>query len=112
MENAKPVSTPTDISVKLTKNNGVSIDADSTEYQSLVGGLLYAAIATRPDISQAVGAVSKFCSSPTQAHLTSAKRILRYHKGTVDITLTYNRSSSISPVGYSDADWAGDFDTI
>ena len=67
MEDAKPVSTPADISVKLTKDDGVSKEVDSTEYQSLVGSLLYAAIATRPDISQAVGAVSKFCSSPTPA---------------------------------------------
>ena len=55
MEDAKPVSTPTDISVKLTKDDGVSKEVDSTEYQSLVGSLLYAAIATRPNISQAVG---------------------------------------------------------
>ena len=111
MEDAKPVSTPADISVKLTKDDGVSKDVDAAEYQSLVGSLLYVAIATRPDISQAVGAVSKFCSSPTQAHLTAAKRILRYLKCTVDTALTYSRSPSVSLVGYSDADWAGDLDT-
>ena len=76
MKDVKPVSTPADISVKLTKDDGVSNEVDSTEYQSLVGSLIYAAIATRPDISQAVGTVSKFCSNPTLAHLTAAKRIL------------------------------------
>ena len=111
MEDAKPVSTPADISVKLTKDDGVSKEVDSTEYQSLVGSLLYAAIATRPDISQAVGAVSKFCSSPTQAHFTATKRILRYLKSTADTALTYSKSSCASLVGYSDADWAGDLDT-
>ena len=50
MEDAKPVSTPADISVKLTKDDGVSKDVDAAEYQSLVGSLLYVAIATRPDI--------------------------------------------------------------
>ena len=33
---------------------------------------------TRPDIAQAVGAVSKFCSNPTEAHKTAVKRIFRY----------------------------------
>ena len=111
MEDAKPVSTPADISVKLTKDDGVSKEVDSTEYQSLVGSLLYAAIATRPDISQAIGAASKFCSSPTQVHVTAAKRILRYLKSTADTVLTYCKSSGVSLVGYSDADWAGDLDT-
>ena len=44
MEDAKPVSTPADVGVKLTKDDGVSQQVNSTEYQSLVGSLLYAAI--------------------------------------------------------------------
>ena len=39
----------------------------------MVGSLLYASIATRPVILQAVGAVSKFNSCPTEAHLTAIK---------------------------------------
>ena len=88
MEDAKPVSTQADIRVKLTKDDGVSKDVDTAEYQSLVGSLLYIALATRPDISQAVGAFSKFWSSLTQVHLNAAKRILRYFKCTVDTALT------------------------
>ena len=48
---------------------------NSVTQQSMVGSLLYAAIATRPDIAQAVGAVSKFNAKPTEAHLTAIKRI-------------------------------------
>jgi len=44
---------------------------------------MYAAICTCFDISQAVGMVSKYNSKPTEAHLTAAKRILRYLKGTL-----------------------------
>ena len=58
----------------------------------MVGSLLYAAIATRPDIAQAVGAVSKFNSCPTQTHLTAVKRILRYLKGTIDLGLMYKQT--------------------
>ena len=67
---AKPSTTPV---VKLVKYDGVSKLVDPICYQSMVGSLLYAAIATRPDIAQAVGTVSNFNSCPTEAHLTSVK---------------------------------------
>ena len=50
---AKPVSTPADLNVKLQKEDGDSRPVDAISYQSIVGSLLYAAIATRPDIAQA-----------------------------------------------------------
>lgn len=51
---AKPVSTPADVNIKLQKEDGFSRPVDVTSYQSIVGSLLYAAIATHPDIAQAV----------------------------------------------------------
>ena len=72
---AHPVSTPADINVNLVKDDGISKDVDPVKYQSMVGSLLYAAMATRPDIAHAVGAVSKFNSRPSAAHLTAVKRI-------------------------------------
>ena len=110
LEDAKPVSTPADPNVKLCKDDGVSKSVDSSKYQSMVGSLLYAAIATRPDISQAVAVVSKYNSNPSEAHLTAVKRILRYLKGTLDITLKYRKSDQGEVLGYSDADYAGDVD--
>ena len=107
---AKPVSTPADLNVKLQKEDGVSRPVDKITYQSIVGSLLYAAITTRPDIAQAVGVVSKFCANPTQSHLTAAKRILRYLKGTVYLGLSYKKCADGNLIGYSDADWAGDVD--
>ena len=107
---AKPVSTPADLNVKLQKEDGVSRPVDTITYQSIVGSLLYAAITTRPDIAQAVGVLSKFCANPTQSHLTAAKRILRYLKGTVYLGLSYKKCADGNLIGYSDADWAGDVD--
>ena len=49
--------------------------------------LIYAAIATRPDIAQAVGTLAKFNLSPNEAHLTAFKRVFRYLKGTVKLHL-------------------------
>ena len=72
--------------------------------------LLYAALAMRPDIMQAVGAAAKYCSNPNETHLTAAKRILRYLKETVNVGLKYQKSENGTLIGYSDADWAGDLD--
>ena len=110
LSEAKVVSTPADLNVKLEKNDSVSKLVDPLNYQSVVGSLLYVAIATRPDIAQAVGAVSKFRSKPTEAYLTAVKRILRYLKGTVNLALKYQQSGDGVLVGYSDADCANDPD--
>ena len=110
LQDSKPVSTPADPNAKLKKDDRISKPVDSALYQSMVGSLLYAAVATRPDISQAVGVVCKFSLKPSEAHLTAVKRILRYLKGTVDIVLKYKKAESVGLIGYSDADYAGDLD--
>ena len=65
--------------MKLVKDDDVSKRVgDGTVYQSMVGSLLYASTATRPDIAQAVGAVSKFCSQSNATHFMAIKMILHY----------------------------------
>ncbi|XP_067940345.1 uncharacterized protein [Watersipora subatra] len=110
MQDSNPVSTPADINVKLLKYDGISKPVDSKKYQAMVGSLLYASVATRPDIAQAVSEVSKYNSCPTEAHLTAVKRIIRYIKGTLTTKLCYNKSDETKVIGYSDANWAGDLD--
>ena len=108
MENCKPVSTPVEMGVKLSKasdNDGI---IDQNRYQSAVGSLLYLSIWTRPDIAFAVNNVAKYCSAPKQEHWQAIKRILRYLQGTVEHGLKYPRKHVQDCVGYSDADWAGD----
>ena len=107
---AKTVSTPANFSAKLRKDDDTSKMADPTLYQSMVGSLLYAAMGTRPDIAQAVGAASKFSSNPSESHMTAVKRILRYLKETINLGLKYEKSENSVLVGYSDADWAGELD--
>ena len=107
LQDSKPVSTPMDLNVKLVKHDGYSKPVDPVAYQSMVGSLIYAAIATRPDIAQAVGTLAKFNSSPNEAHLTAVKRVFRYLKGTVKLHLQYETSEK-DMEGYSDADWAAD----
>ena len=57
VEDAKTVAMPADPNVVLYKNDG-SESVDQKNYQSMIVNLLYAALATRPDIQVAVGACS------------------------------------------------------
>ena len=107
---ANTVSTPADLNIKLEKDDGISKQVDSTIYQSIIGGLMYAATATRLDIAYVVGMLSKFNASPSEAHLIAAKWVIRYLKGTISLGLKYCKSEDGQLIGYSDADWAGDLD--
>ncbi|PKU78069.1 putative mitochondrial protein [Dendrobium catenatum] len=108
MDNCKPINTPIECGVKLSKHDeGERVDP--TFFKSLVGSLRYLTC-TRPDILYAVGLVSRYMETPTTSHLKTAKRILRYIKGTIHFGLLYSSSNDFRLVGYSDSDWAGDMD--
>src|SRR5258707_13687729 len=72
-------------------------DMANVPYASLIGALMYAAIGTRPDITFAVGALSRFLSNPGRRHWNEAKRVLTYLKGTSRYAIRY--SSNASPPG-------------
>lgn len=83
---------------------------DSTKFKSLIGGLSYL-VHTTPDIAYYVGIVSRYREKPTMMHLTAAKRILRYIKGTIDFSLVYTQKSENEVlIGYSDGELAGHVD--
>lgn len=60
--------------VKLRKDDGVSRPLKSSFHQSMVGNLLSAATATRPDLAWAASAA--ISANTSAAHLTAVKRIL------------------------------------
>ena len=92
MANCKPISTPVECGVKLSRLDGGE-KVDPTYFKSLVGSLRYLTC-TRPDILFGVGLVSRFMEEPTTTHLKTAKRILRYIKGTLDFGLSYSSSNN------------------
>ena len=76
-------------------------------YRELIGSLLYLSIISRPDISFAVGVLSRYLEKPLSVHISGAKRILRYLKGTFNYGLMYTNDLNELKI-YSDSDYAGD----
>ena len=64
--------------------------------RELVGGLMWLVISTRrPDISNAVRSLAKYCSAPKAIHWKSALGILAYINGTCGFGITYQRETSV-----------------
>ena len=70
---------------------------------------MYLAVSTRPDIAYAVSSLSQFNQNPGKAHWISAKRILRYLKGTQHFGLLFTKNGK-NLHGYVDADWGAAVD--
>lgn len=83
----KPVSTPMECNKRFNKATENDDLFDVNFYQFAIGSLLYASIASRPDISFSMGVLSQFMSNPTQKHWSAVKHIFRYIKGTLSYSL-------------------------
>ncbi|KAE8671264.1 Detected protein of unknown function [Hibiscus syriacus] len=73
MQDCKPISTPLPINFKLSFSMSPSSKEERMEmsrvlYASTVRSLMFAMICTRPDISQAVGVVSRYMENPGKEH--------------------------------------------
>jgi hypothetical protein len=56
--------------------------------------------------------MSRFMEAPTEEHLASMNRILRYIAGSVRLGCRYGRGTGAPRlVGYGDIDWGGDVDS-
>ncbi|KAK9064797.1 hypothetical protein SSX86_016179 [Deinandra increscens subsp. villosa] len=104
MSSCNPVATPVDTNSKLG-TSGPDFD-DPTLFRSLAGALQYLTF-TRPNILYAVQQVCMHMHAPKLDHWNALKRIIRYLQGTSHYGLTLSKSSSLSLVAYTDADWAG-----
>ena len=77
-----------------------------SNYRSLVGGLIFVAVSTRPDISFAVSLLTQAFSAPTDLHISTAYRCLAYLVGTSEYGLTLGGPVSNDILAFSDSDWA------
>jgi hypothetical protein len=63
--------------------NAAEPEVNIKTYQSVLGALMYAMLATRPDLAYAVGTLNKHATAPAQAHWAALKRVYKYLHGTI-----------------------------
>ena len=97
--------TPIGVKHKLTLNEEEP-QVEISSYKKLIGKLLYLSL-TRPVICYAVNILSQFMHSPRNSHFQAANRVIKYLKGTTGLGITYQKTSKLVLVVYTDSDFAG-----
>ncbi|GJW95293.1 retrovirus-related pol polyprotein from transposon TNT 1-94 [Tanacetum coccineum] len=108
MSGCKMASTPMNLNEKFSVNDETEM-ANAIVYRSLIGRLIYLTH-SRPDISYAVGVLSRFMHKPSKHHLGAARRILRYLGGSKEYGIWFRKDEKFCLKGYTDSDWAGSVD--
>eukprot|EP00253_Pinus_taeda_P025146 PITA_25146 len=109
MTECNPLTTPMEQNLKLTSIEGKLIE-DATKYRKLVGSLNYLTT-TKPNISFALGILSRFMQNPCEGHWYATKGVLKYLKGTQDFGIKYTQVDDFSLIRYSNSDFDGDKET-
>jgi len=99
----------------------LDVPTDVNRYMELTGTLMYAAVATRPDIAHAAYALASHMQAPTRRHMVMAERVLRYLAGTKEVGLVFGAHNGamvgesrgwtnlqVDVCAFADADWAND----
>ena len=125
MSDCNPVSIPYDKNkFSITQCPTTQEEKYSMEkipYKSIVGALQYISLSIRPDISYIVNQLSRYLVNPGEIHWIAAKRVLRYLKGTKEMSLLFKDNSNddadptmncnnINVEVFCDADFGGDID--
>ena len=87
--------------------------AKEKPYPTLAGSILYAATVTRPDLAFAASLLCRFIGKWSIEHWKAAKHMLRYIRGTTDLALTFDATSTAGKralLRWADADWGGCLD--
>jgi hypothetical protein len=107
LDDCNPCVVLMEVKLKLEKEEDAP-NVDQTLYRSLMGSLRYL-VHTHPDISFAVGFLSRFMEDLRQTHLDAVKHLLRYIAGTWNFGIRYSKQEGAgSLLGYGDLDFAGD----
>ena len=93
--------------------------SEAMRYMELTGTLMYAAVASRPDIAHAAHQLVSHMQAPTRRHMLAAERVLRYLAGTRALGLVFGSRNGaivgdsrgrmlqlVDVCAYADADWA------
>ena len=110
LQTCNAVGMPLDPAIILKKEDSDPNSNRDNRYGSLIGSLMYLAVATQPDIAYSIQRLSSFTANPGMKHWIAAKRVLRYLSGTHNLGIKYQGSSKpgIRFTGWTDADFASD----
>jgi hypothetical protein len=118
MADCNPKSTPLPVGMPIVASKEPLSQADrefmaDKPYREATGSVMHAANTTRPDLAFSVGRLASCVENPQPEHWKAVQHLLAYVKGTIDYKITYRRGvgSGIKPIGYVDADYAGDLET-
>jgi hypothetical protein len=79
-------------------------------YALAIGSIMYAMICTRPNVSYALSATSRYQSNYDDAHWTIVKNILKYLRRTKEVFLVFGGEKELIVKDYSDASFQTDTD--
>ena len=109
MVDSNPTNTPIEDQLKFKKEGG-GRSMDAMLYKSLIRSLRYL-LHMQPHITYSVSILSRYMVNHTSNHWTTAKRVLRYLKDTIDFVLINDKGvKDLKVIGYSNIDFVGDME--
>ncbi|KAL0342698.1 UNVERIFIED_CONTAM: Retrovirus-related Pol polyprotein from transposon TNT 1-94 [Sesamum calycinum] len=100
-----PVRTPYDPSICLKKNKIDSVSQD--EYAKIIESVMSLMNYTRLDIAYAMSRRSRYTYDPNNEHWNALRRLLRYLKGTMNLSLHFHKFPTVIE-GFYDENWVTD----
>jgi len=80
-------------------------------YANVIGSVMYLMVCTRPNLAHPISTLSKFMSDPGPKYWEALKWLLRYLKGSYDISLVYKHTTEeVKLKSFINYDYAGDRD--
>ncbi|CAM9855228.1 unnamed protein product [Sphacelaria rigidula] len=95
---------PASVSVKLGPTSGEDKKVNCP-HRKVVGGLMWLATVTRPDIANSVRALARQSHDPCERHWEALMKVLKYLNETREFGLTFKKGHD-RPSVYCDADYA------
>jgi len=108
MADAKAAQIPLPTGYKPELFDGTAMAALQSQYQSVIGSLLYLMLRTCPDLAFAVTQMVKFTHNPSEEHLLKTRHILHYLAGMCKYALVYDRRSDAGLYAYCDSSYGDD----
>ncbi|KAI3754768.1 hypothetical protein L1987_54558 [Smallanthus sonchifolius] len=105
MSDCKSASTPIAPHEPLIWDSS-SVEVNQKMYRSMICSLMYLTT-SRTDIMFAVCSSARYQSAPKESHESDVKRIFRYLKGRVNLSLWYPSDSEFKFYAYTDSDYGG-----